>query len=130
MKNIAYKLEEIAQFLDIKTLLIKYEISKPLSSVEEINKIQLSNYNKPEEKYCLILVFSFFYAISNIKALNEIKDNFERLKLKEISKINITKENIIAKYMKNTDELDENILSGKWNKVRSCNKFIDDELIN
>ena len=130
LKSTADKLEEIAQFLDIKTLLIKHEISQPLNPTKEINKIQLSNYNRPEEKFCLILVFSFFYAVSNIKALNEIKDIFEKINLKEIKKINIIKENIIAKYMKNTDELDENALSDIWNKVRSCNKFIDDKIMN
>ena len=130
LKSTADKLEEIAQFLDIKTLLIKHEISRLLNPTKEINKIQLSNYNRPEEKFCLILVFSFFYAVSNIKALNEIKDIFEKINLKEIKKINIIKENIIAKYMKNTDELDENALSDIWNKVRSCNKFIDDKIMN
>ena len=130
LKNTAEKLEEIAQYLDIKALLTKYKISQPLSPKKEMKKIQMSNFNRTEEKYCLILVFSYFYVISNIKALNKIKNNFEQINLEEVTKINIIKENLISKYVKDTIKLDEDITPDVWNKVKNCKKFVDDEAMN
>ena len=95
-----------------------------------MKKIQMSNFNRTEEKYCLILVFSYFYVISNIKALNKIKNNFEQINLEEVTKINIIKENLISKYVKDTIKLDEDITPDVWNKVKNCKKFVDDEAMN
>ena len=117
MKNIAEKLEDITQYLAKKTLLIKYKIFYSLSPINEMNKVQLSNFNKPEEKYCLILVFFYFYAISNIKVLNKNKNNFEKINLKKITKINNNEENLTQKYIKELIKLDENIMHVVLNKV-------------
>ena len=116
--------------MDINTLLNEYKISQTLNPIEEINKIQLTEFNRPEEKYCLILLYSFFYAISNIKALNKIKNMFEKINMKEIAKINIIKENMISKYIKGTDILDENILPDVWSDVKICKNFVDDKIMN
>lgn len=130
INNTAQNLEEIARYLDINTLLNEYKISQTLNPIEEINKIQLTEFNRPEEKYCLILLYSFFYAISNIKALNKIKNMFEKINMKEIAKINIIKENMISKYIKGTDILDENILPDVWSDVKICKNFVDDKIMN
>ena len=132
LSNIAEKIEEISQLFNIDNLLNKYEITLPLNPKKEFDMIKsYDNKECPEEIYYLTLVFSYFYIISNIKILNRIKNDFEKIGLNEITINNIIKQNLIKKFMENINDFDESMpISNIWNQLKKNDNFVEDEKMN
>ena len=132
LSNIIERIEEISQFFNIDNLFNKYEIALPLNPKKEFDMVKsYDNKECPEEIYYLTLVLSYFFIISNIKTLNRIKNDFEKIGLNEIEKNNIIKKNLIQKYMENINDFDESMLiSNIWNKLKKNDNFVEDEEMN
>ena len=132
LSNITEKIEEIFQLFNIDNLLNKYEITLPLNPIKEFDMIKsYDNKECPEEIYYLTLVFSYFFIISNIKTLDRIKNDFEKIGLNEIAINNIIKKNLIKKFMENINDFDESMpISNIWNQLKKNDNFVEDEKMN
>ena len=135
LNNIITNIGEVAQIFDIKILFNKYGINQPVDLKKAFTKIKKSLYQNKflEEIYYLIHIISYFLIISIIKALNMIKDEYEKKVLNKIIENNIIKENLIYQFMKevNIAKNEGDILNQDfWEQIKNCKTFIEDEAMN
>ena len=133
LKLIIVKIGEVEQNFNIKSLLDKYDIKEPVDLLDSFSIIKESLYesNCPEELYYLCYVISYFLVISNIKALNKVKDEFDKIGLNKLIENNITKENLISIYMKEVNIPGEEILNQDiWKHIQNCKEFVEDPDMN
>ena len=135
LNNIITNIGEVAQIFDIKILFNKYGINQPVDLKKAFTKIKKSLYQNKflEEIYYLIHIISYFLIISIIKALNMIKDEYEKKVLNKLIENNIIKENLIYEFMKdvNIPKNEGDILNQDfWEHIKNCNRFIEDEAMN
>ena len=76
-------------------------------------------------------MISYFLVITNIKALNKVKEEFDKIGLNKLIENNITKENLISKYMKELNIPGEEILNQDiWKHIQNCKEFVEDPDMN
>ena len=133
LEHIIVKIGEVEKIFDIKTLLDKYDIKQPIDLLNSfsIMKESLFASNCPEEIYYLCYVISYFLVISYIKALNKVKDEFNKIGLNKLIENNISKQNLISKYIKEVNTAGENILNKDiWKDIQECDEFVEDKDMN
>lgn len=133
LSHIVTKIGEVAQIFNTKELFDKYGIKQPVDLIKAFTKVKNSIYNNNylEEIYYLIHVISYFLVISNIKALNKIKDEFNKIALNKLIENNIIKEKMVSEFMKEVDIPGEDVLNlDVWNHIKSCKVFIEDKEMN
>jgi len=134
MGNILQELEKLWNRFNIDELFLKYNIKTPSNPLKDIYQFQFEDQEGNEdieEIYFLALVLGYLFIKPKIKEIQRLNDDFQQIDLKEITKNNILKRNIIKQLKENNGDFDMNsLISNVWEKLGKNETFVEDKKMN
>ena len=132
--NIVNRINNCAEFFDIKHLLAKYKFDEPLNVENAFNSIlDIDDINEDcaSELYFLIQVILYFFIDSKIKILKNIKNKIQNYELKNLMVGNIYKKKMVDIFITDINKNNiYDIATKTFNNLKTKKEFVDNKILN